>query len=325
MQYLLPSPMETFKWPKGLGKLQALQNEQKIEIFCKRDDLIHPIVSGNKYRKLVASMAYVKHTNFKHILSFGGGYSNHLHALGYLCMQESIKLTVCVRGDYSNNPTPMLKDIAAWGVNIQFITKQAYQNRVNKDFCQSLLTKHNAQHVIPEGGSSAHCFAGIAELYNECITQKIDFTHILLPVASAGTLAGLIHAQSENTMIKSDAANRQLLGIAMLKGEGYLETLTNELLASVNTNSQNESDVDWQILHKYHHGGYAKASKELLDFVDIFNQEALNTQSPFTLMLEPVYSGKTFFALKKLIETKSLPINSRLIVIHTGGLQGMRS
>jgi len=313
--------MEKLIWPTPLQHLDRFQQEQGIEIMCKRDDQIHPIVSGNKWRKLSASIDYIKKHNIQHVLSFGGAYSNHLHALAYVCKQKSITLSVCVRGDYSHQLTPTLKDICDWGAKILFLSKLEYKNRTDQQFCASLAAHTKAQYVIPEGGSNEHVFEGTKQLYLECLNQSPRFTHIVVPVASAGTMAGLI----QSARLYSSTEQAHILGIAMLKGENYLENL---VLTLLNTQTFNDGKSGkkqaWDILHDYHHGGYAKASEKLLDFVNIFNQFADNSHTTSNLYLEPVYSGKVFFALASMLEQKILPINSRVIVIHTGGLQGLR-
>ena len=272
---------------------------EHLNLTVKRDDLLHAIISGNKWRKLQYSLITALQQNIVHIVSFGGGFSNHLHALGYCCHQLNIKFTAIVRGDYSANPSPMLLDLSKWQADIQYVDKVTYQQRDKLEYLQNLQAKYPNALVIPEGGSNKLAIQGVSETINE-LTQDYDF--IIAPVASGGTLAGLITA-TRNTSI-------QVLGIAVLKGQGYLENLVQDLLL--------QTDQHWSINHDYHFGAYAKSSAELHDFCDDFYQQ---TQ----IAVEPIYSGKLFFALRDLIGQSYFPQGSKILALHTGGLQGART
>ena len=289
-----PSPLQviTPNW-------QGIENYQ---ITVKRDDLIHPIISGNKWRKLKYALLESLNSGVQHILSFGGGYSNHLHALGYCCHDLNIEFTAIVRGDYSQNPSPMLRDLAKWQTKISYVDRKTYQQRTNVDYLHGLQQRYPNAVLIPEGGSWLHAIKGVAEIINE-LPEQLD--HIIAPVASGGTLAGLISASNHN--------NTQITGIAALKGKDYLEQLVSDLLP----HKRNISGK-WQINHQHHFGGYAKSNTELNQFCGDFYKQTL-------IPIEPVYSGKLFFALKQLIEQKSFAVDSKILALHTGGLQGARS
>jgi 1-aminocyclopropane-1-carboxylate deaminase len=277
---------------------------QNIQISVKRDDSLHPIISGNKWRKLKYALIEACDNNVKHIVSFGGGYSNHLHALGYCCHQLGIHLSAIVRGNYSQNLSPMLQDLLSWGVDVQYVNRVTYQQRAEPQHLKSLVTKYPNALLIPEGGSQQQALKGVAEIIKE-LAQQYDY--ILAPVASGGTLAGLVDglSQTQNT------ATSQLLGIAVLKGQGYLEKLVEGLLTDRNHR------VDWKINHDYQFGGYAKSNGELKQFCHEFEQQ---TQ----IEIEPVYSGKLFYALYQLTINGHFPAGSRVLALHTGGLQGAR-
>lgn len=291
-----PSPQQviTPHWAKA----------HNIQISVKRDDLLHPIVSGNKWRKLKYALLEARDNNVKHIVSFGGGYSNHLHALGYCCQKLGIHLSAIVRGDYSQNLSPMLRDLLSWGADIQYVDRITYQQRSEPEYLQTLATKYPNALLIPEGGSQHQALKGMAEIIPE-LTQQYDY--ILAPVASGGTLAGLIDG-----LVQSDnSATCQVLGVAVLKGQSYLEELVGNLLV------HKHHKLDWSINHNYHFGGYAKSTPELSQFCAEFTAQ---TQ----ISLEPVYSGKLFYALYQLTVNGYFPIGSRVLALHTGGLQGAR-
>jgi 1-aminocyclopropane-1-carboxylate deaminase len=279
-------------------------NLHNIQISIKRDDLLHPVISGNKWRKLKYALLEASENKVKHIISFGGGYSNHLHALGYCCQQLGIHLSVIVRGDYSKNLSPMLRDLISWGADIQYVDRMTYQQRAEPEYLHTLSSKYPDALLIPEGGSQQQALKGVAEVIQE-LTQQYDY--ILAPVASGGTLAGLIDgvAQLKNT------TPCQVLGIAVLKGQGYLEQLVETLLTDRHHN------INWKINHEHQFGGYAKSNNELSQFCTTFEQQ---THIP----IEPVYSGKLFYALYQLSINGHFPVGSRVLALHTGGLQGAR-
>ena len=307
----LPSPVNAIDWPFFGEPTKTINN---ISLLCKRDDLIHPIISGNKWRKLSSTLAYLEQSKSQHVVSFGGAYSNHLHALSYACMCSNIQLTAIIRGNYELSLTPTLIDMLNWGTNLHYVSKIEYQQRTSEEYCQKLQSQFKADYIIPEGGSSKDCLQGVAKMLEECFEQAPGITHVILPVASGGTLAGLVNSPH--------LPNVKLIGIAVLKGEGYLEGLVGDLLRA---NSESVGiNKYWQIMHTYHHGGYAKTSPDLLHFVSQFNQHINASKLQAPCLIEPVYSGKCFYALDQLIKANFFPNNSQILLVHTGGTQGAR-
>ncbi|WP_158972059.1 1-aminocyclopropane-1-carboxylate deaminase/D-cysteine desulfhydrase [Paraglaciecola sp. L3A3] len=276
---------------------------QGTKITIKRDDSIHAIISGNKWRKIKFQLIDALEQKCPHIISFGGGFSNHLHALAYCCRQLNIKFTAIVRGDYSQNLSPMLQDLVSWQSDIRYVNKITYQAR-NSSYLHQLQIEFPQAVIIPEGGSSQYALEGVGEIVNE-LNQEYDF--IIAPVASGGTLAGLINALGNKQL----ANKTKVLGIGVLKGQNYLEDLVTDLLPPDCHNK------NWQINHDYHFGGYAKKTEELTQYCTDFNQQQ-------QLDIEPIYSGKLFFAIQDLLHQKYFPKNSRILALHTGGLQGVR-
>lgn len=281
-------------------KLQVCE-DKNVRLFVKRDDQIHPIISGNKWRKLKYALIQAQQDNVKQIVSFGGGYSNHIHALAYCCKQLKIRFTAIIRGHYQGNLSPMLADIHAWGANIKFVDKLTYQQRHEKAYLTNLIQQYPGALIIPEGGSQAMAKQGVAEIYQE-LTQAYDY--IAVPIASGGTLAGLIAASHQQSA--------HVLGIAVLKGQGYLEQLVVDLL-----DAKEQKTDNWSVEHRYHFGGYAKRPKALVDWCDDFSEHS-------NIPVEPVYSGKLLYALLDKIANDEFPAGSKILAIHTGGLQGNR-
>lgn len=294
----LPSPVEPF-FPKWKGA-------EKVSLFVKRDDAIHPIMSGNKWRKL--SNALPPSLPMA-IVSFGGGFSNHLHALGFICFKLGIPFTAIIRGDYSATPSPMIKDLIQWQTHIEYVDRITYKKRSDSAYLNELKLQFPDAIIIPEGGSQAQALQGIKDMVDEI---EVDFDFIVAPVASGATLAGIINALNKrNRTTATDFRSlHKVIGIGVLKGEGYLEGLVEQFLPITN-------QTHWHIDHNYHFGGYAKAPSELQIFCNDFN----NTME---FEIEPVYSGKAFWAVKDMLAKGKFEDGSRIVVLHTGGLQGAR-
>ena len=294
----LPSPLIKFKpdWP----------GSEKVSMFVKRDDAIHPVMSGNKWRKL---SPVFKRGLPKEVVSFGGGFSNHLHALGYACGHFNIPLTVIIRGNYTATPTPMITDLTMWGANICYVDRETYKKRHDASYLFELRQRFPHALIIPEGGSQVLALEGVKEMIEEI---DIHYDHIIAPVASGATLAGMaeaLKARSVSSPLPADTAPANVIGIGVLKGEGYLEDLVANLLGSKLDN--------WLIRHDYHMGGYAKAPQALRDFCQQFNETM-----PFAI--EPVYSGKVFWAVKDMLARNTFANGAQIVILHTGGLQGAR-
>lgn len=321
----IPSPLATvLNLPTPLEKIDLGRNTPRI--WCKRDDLIHPIISGNKWRKLSCSITKLVSTNKPksqiEIISFGGGHSNHLHALAYICHVLGYAFTAIVRGHYEGNETPCLQDLVAWSANIVYVDKIQYKHYTDASQIehQTSLARLQASYpnavIIPEGGysidalaGSETCLAEIAQQVSErCAKQTLPpptKTVVVTPVATGATLAGLF-----------SAGRFDILGIAVLKGVGYLEQNINDLLG---LKPQRGSESTWQINHDFVTRGYAKSSAELDAFISTWNQA-----NP-ALQVEPCYSGKALWGLVELLKSGSLQDYSDIIFLHTGGLQGARN
>ena len=291
-----PSPLQPFtpEWPGA----------KQLQLFIKRDDLLHPVISGNKWRKLGEQLSQRPGLP-KHIVSFGGGFSNHLHALGYLCQQLGITFTAIVRGDYRHNLTPMLKDLQHWHADIRYVSRLEYQQRSDPDYLQALSQRYAHSLIIAVGGSTKAALAGVGRIVDELQWQIGSFDVIATPVASGATLAGLAYRCA-----RLGTRPITVLGIGVLKGEGYLESLVQALLPHPCSN--------WHIDHAHCGRGYAKSSTELLEFCEQMQQQ-------YGVALEPVYSGKLFLAVRNKIAAGEFAAGTRLVLLHTGGLQGARN
>jgi 1-aminocyclopropane-1-carboxylate deaminase len=268
-----------------------------IELWIKRDDLLHPVISGNKWRKLKYILNDALSVGAKHLISMGGAYSNHLHALAYLGQALNLKTTGLIRGERPEILTPTLIDMQNWGMELKFISRSDYRTLRHDQGWQAFVESKPDQYWLPEGGAQTLALKGVAELVKEI---DLPYHTLCVPCGTGTTLAGLVNAVPESVSV---------LGIAALKNAGFLQADVAHLLPQQRPN--------WEINLAYHFGGFAKANAELIDFMTEFE---LMTHIP----LEPVYTGKMLFALYALLKKDYFKAGQRIIAVHTGGLQGTR-
>ncbi|OUS32450.1 cysteine desulfhydrase [Thalassotalea sp. 42_200_T64] len=297
--------INTLKKSKEMSPINTINHplftKHKVEVFIKRDDLIHPIISGNKWRKLKYNISAARKMGKTQILSFGGAYSNHIHALAYACKINNIKAIGIIRGEqhYQHNFT--LSWASHWSMTLQFVDRKTYKLRHNEEFLAQLQQKYPNAYIIPEGGSNHLALPGVGEVITE-LNEQLEYDYLLTPVGSGGTLAGLINA---------DQNQHKLLGIAVLKQDGYLTDEVNQLLAAHASNFEN-----WEILNQFHRGGYGKYKTADTERILQFSQQA---GVPF----EPVYSGKMLLAFLDLLAQGYFQAGAKIVLLHTGGLQGL--
>ena len=289
----LPSRVEQFHYP--------LFKKHKLNVYIKRDDLIHPIISGNKWRKLKGNLAEAKRLNKTGILSFGGAYSNHIHALAYACHQHRLSSIGVIRGEQHYQDNFTLAWARHWQMQLKFVDRQTYRKRQEDVYLAKLSATFPDHFIVPEGGTNPFALSGVGEIISE-LEQQLDYDTIMLPVGSGGTISGLINA---------DHNQHNILGVAVLKQSEYLLGEIAQLLPPSARSYKN-----WQLLSQYHGGGYAKFSPQHAQQI----REVINeSQVPF----EPVYSGKMLLALIDLVESGYFPAHHTIVLLHTGGLQGL--
>ncbi len=271
--------------------------EQGIECWIKRDDLIHPVISGNKWRKLKYILQDVKAKSCKRIVSMGGAYSNHLHALAYVGKELGIRTAAYVRGERPVHLNPTLTDLVRWDMDIIFISRSEY--RALRQFKQfdAFPGLCSEDYWLPEGGASPLALQGVQD-----ILQELPFTpdYLIVPAGTGTTAAGLIGASSNQTHV---------IVIAALKGAEFLREEIYGML--------NDPVTHWSLELGYHFGGFAKTKPALDAFIIRFEQA-------HGIELEPVYSGKMFYALYDLVQSDRFERGARIVALHTGGLQGRR-
>lgn len=268
-----------------------------LELWIKRDDLLHPIISGNKWRKLKYCLNHALSLNADCIVSMGGAYSNHCHALAFAGKTLGLKTVAYIRGEQPAVFNSTLRDLQDWGMELRFVSREAYRQLRQYKQHGSLPDLQVGQYWLPEGGASALALQGVGEMIDEI---ALNFDYLATACGTGTTLAGLINKAT---------ASSQLLGVAAIKNGGYL---LDEIQQLTNRPADN-----WQLFLDYHHGGFAKSSPELLAFIERFQQQ-------HGIALEPIYTGKLLFAMYDLMRQGYFAKGQKLVVLHTGGLQGIR-
>ena len=288
----LPSPITQIFSP--------LFTSKQLQVFIKRDDLIHPIISGNKWRKLKYNLQQAQRAQQNTLLTFGGAWSNHIHATAALGHYLGLQTIGIIRADAAQPLTAMLQDAQHWGMQLAFTTREHYRQKTQTNFINGLRQQYGDFYLIPEGGSNTLGMQGCAEIIDE-LTESYDV--ICIECGTGTTLAGVICGNKNQT---------QILGFSVLKGADLLSQEVQTMLNNAHCHYNN-----WQINNDYHFGGYAKTTPVLFEFMASFKRD-------HGVQLEPVYSGKMFYGLLDLIEKDYFKPGSRLVAIHGGGLQGLR-
>ncbi|MFT3681296.1 MAG: pyridoxal-phosphate dependent enzyme [Ferruginibacter sp.] len=273
-----------------------LFDRKKLSLDILRLDKIHPVVSGNKLFKLHYFLEEAQKKPGKPIITFGGAYSNHLAATAFACQQLGIPCKGIVRGEKRALLSHTLQNCLQWGMELQFISRQSYAEKDTDHFKNSLNTGFDDCITIPEGGYDTRGAAGAALIMNY-IDKKA--THICAAIGTATTLAG-ISAAADTT--------QKTIGIPVLKGMTDIEDRVHFL-------NSNSDTPRIESLNGYHFGGYAKYNNDLIDFM---NKLYLGHGLPTDF----VYTAKMMYAVFDLIKKDYFPPGSKIVCIHTGGLQG---
>jgi 1-aminocyclopropane-1-carboxylate deaminase len=263
-------------------------------LFVKRDDLIDPYISGNKWRKLKYILARAKAENKTHLVTFGGAYSNHLVATAAAASRSGLTASAFVRGEEVKNE--MLLLCSLFGMKLIFVDRESYRDK------QKLFEQHFANdaqaYFIDEGGASAEAIIGCSEVIGE-LSETYD--HIFCAAGTGTTAAGLLQG------IQQQGLNTQLHIIPVLKGGSFIK---DEIAKYTPLSNHLELHLD------YHFGGYAKTIPELINFIKTFTAQT-------GLLLDPIYTAKMFYAIQDLQQQGAIGKDEKVLAIHTGGLMGL--
>lgn len=285
----MSTPIQTFKFP-------GLQTEQILHI--KREDMIHPVISGNKFWKLKYNLIKAKDLGKQILVTFGGAMSNHIVACAAAAQANGFQSIGIIRGEeivekWKENIT--LTEASEYGMKFFFVPRQEYRLKEKSKYIQNILDKIPNYYLVPEGGTNTLAVKGASEILSE---ETYNYDIITSAMGTGGTLAGLSVGAK---------AYQLVIGFPVLKNAHFL---VKELLKY--THKKN-----FIVNLEYHFGGYAKITTELIDFINEFYY--LNN-----IPLDPVYTGKMMFGLRDMIKKGQIDKDKKILAVHTGGLQGIK-
>ena len=267
-----------------------------VKVFTRREDLIHPFVSGNKFRKLKYNLLQAKKENQHTLLTFGGAYSNHIAATAFAGKVNGFQTIGVIRGEeleakIDENPT--LQFAQDCGMKFEFVSRDDYRLKDTSNFVEKLRKKHGSFYLVPEGGTNEFAVNGCEEILTKA---DEDYDFICCAVGTGGTISGLINSSFEG---------QKVLGFPALKGDFLQKDIRNFAKKD-----------NFSLINEYHFGGYGKVTSELIEFINSFYKKN-------KIPLDPIYTGKMVFGVIDLIQNNYFPKNAKILLIHTGGLQGV--
>ena len=298
--------MDPFLSKLSQSHIQAITSlemihDVNVSVHVKRDDLIDDVISGNKLFKLYYHLKNFAENKHKTLITFGGAYSNHLHATAFAGRQLGIQTVGVIRAEPHEleTLTPTLQDCKNWGMTLIGVSRSEYRLKQDSQIIQQRVQDFDRPYWIPEGGAGELGVKG-AQLILKGVEQA-QYDVIVMACGTGTTLAGVIRAS---------AAHIKVIGVPVLKGANWMFKEVEQYLEPAMTN--------WDLQLDYHFSGYAKWNDELLGFIN-------DVQAQSNLPLDPVYTAKAFYALVDLIKQGKIENTARVLFIHTGGLQGARN
>jgi len=268
--------------------------ERGLNVFIKRDDLIHPLISGNKWRKLKYILKKAQSLGKNHLVTFGGAYSNHLLATAAAAAMFGFKATGIVRGEEVNNTHLFLCRLH--GMQLQFVDRESYRDK--QQLFNLYFANDEQAFFIDEGGASAEAAQGCSELIAE-LDQTFD--HIFCACGTGTTAAGIING------IGNHQLNTQFHAVPVFKNGGFMAGEIEQYLTT---------PTPFHLHLDYHFGGYAKTTPQLIQFIEQFVKDT-------GILIEPVYTGKMFYSIFDLAKTGYFKAGDKILAVHTGGILGL--
>ncbi len=274
--------------------------EKQITLYLKREDLLHPTIPGNKWRKLKYNLHEARKQQKTTLLTFGGAYSNHIAAVAAAGQEFGFATVGYIRGEAHAVLNPTLTYAQSCGMQLYYLDRETYRRKQEPEFLQTIQAQHPGGYILPEGGTNILAVQGCAE-----ITTEIDvpYNYICCAGGTGGTLAGIIAG------LKGE---KQVIGFPALKGGSFLAPD----IAALVLEYTGQTYANWHLQTDYHFGGYARIKPELITFIQDFKMR-------HHIQLEPIYTGKMLYGIYDLVQQGFFPYGSTIIAIHTGGLQGL--
>ena len=283
---------------KSQNQKVKIQFPNQIELYIKREDLLHPVISGNKYRKLKYNLQEAKRSGCHTLLTFGGAFSNHIVAVAAAGRANGFRTIGVIRGEElvsQVEENASLRFARKLQMQLHFVDRTTFRNKADETFLKKLNELFGDFYLIPEGGTNDFAIKGCEEILTE--EDKIAFDYVCCAMGTAGTISGIINSSNEN---------QENIGFSSLKGDFLSDVIRNFV-----------KKENWNINCDYHFGGYGKVTEELISFM---NQFYMQTKIP----LDPVYTAKMMFGICDLIPKGYFKPGSKILAIHTGGLQGIQ-
>ena len=278
-------------------RIKTIENIRlNSQVSIKPEYLIHPRVSGNKFRKLKYNLEKAQLQNHKGLLTFGGGFSNHIAATASAGQELNIPTVGVIRGEelvtqIESNPT--LRYAKSCGMHLEFVSRSTYKKKTDPAYLQQLLETFKDYYILPEGGTNALAIKGCEEILT---SKDQSFDIICCAVGTGGTIAGVINGS---------LLTQKIIGFPALKGEFLKEDICKFAKQS-----------NWELWGDYHFGGYAKVDSKLIKFMNDF-------KLIYNIPLDPVYTAKMMYGIFEGIRSGEIPQTAKVLAIHTGGLQGI--
>jgi len=252
----------------------------RIRLFVKRDDLLHPQISGNKWRKMKYNLVEMQRQNKKTLLTFGGAFSNHIAATAAAGKVHDFQTIGIIRGEELNASNATLSFAEENGMELKFISRSDYRRKEEAVFLDNLQQEFGDFYKLPEGGTNCFALPGCAEIIEE-IDEETSADYYCVASGTGGTISGMISGLKQG----------EILGFSALKGD-FLQREVATLLSDCSVNIAGKK---YSINADYHFGGYAKFKPDLIEFMNTF-------KSKFGIQLDPIYTGKMFFGIFDLMD-----------------------
>lgn len=290
-------------YDNNISKTEFLYKKKDVSVFIKREDLLHEHVSGNKFRKLKYNLFEAQKLNKTLLLTFGGAYSNHITATAFAGKLFGMKTVGIIRGEELGvdlektlETNPSLTLASEQGMEFYFISRTEYRDKTNPKFIDELKQKFGDFYLVPEGGTNKLAVKGCEEILND---EDEKFDYICCGVGTGGTISGIINSAKNH---------QKVLGFPALKGS-FLQKEINKYVSD---------KENWELINDYHFGGFAKINSDLVSFIN-------KTKEDYNLVLDPIYTSKMLFGIDDLIKNNYFKKGTRILAIHTGGLQGIEA
>jgi 1-aminocyclopropane-1-carboxylate deaminase len=281
-----------------------------LQLYLKREDLLHPDVSGNKWRKLKYNLQEATNQQKSRLLTFGGAYSNHIYATAAAGRLFGFETIGVIRGEETLPLNSTLSFALACGMHLHYVDRQTYAHKYQWEFLDSLSDRFGDFYLLPEGGTNALAVKGCSEIIPEIEMDDSApaYDYICCCCGTGGTLAGLVASLPHG---------KKALGFSSLKGGDFLSGEVKQVLKAYR-NAFDLSSLNahnFQLITDYHFGGYAKTTPELIRFIQNFEHQ-------HGILLDQVYTGKMMAGLYDMIQQGKFQSGQTIIALHTGGIQG---